>query len=357
MDRFTIKGLWWKCLSFILILYSIIAGLIVPLRSGITSVQPDHVQAGEDVSLQVKGYNSHFDGSDASFRALLKLDDDHAIEMDTFEVLSRQDLRIQFSIPGSSPYDSQVLPLTLVLYNTEDGSSVLPNAVFISNNKKSIGDRHGWGDTSVLQGLSGESKMRFPFRNILVETIRNTYFHVPLWLAMMVILFLSMTKSIGYLRYGARSSDSSAVSYAATGLLFGILGIVTGSLWAKNTWGAYWSFDVKQNTAAIALLIYAAYFILRQSIPDKDLARRVSAGYNIFAFIPLIPLLYIIPRMTASLHPGSGGNPAMGGEDLDNTMRLVFYPAVIGWILLGIWISSLWSRYLNVREYIQEADN
>jgi heme exporter protein C len=45
--------------------------------------------------------------------------------------------------------------------------------------------------------------------------------------------------------------------------------------------------------------------------------------------------------MTDSLHPGNGGNPALGGEDLDNTMRMVFYPAVIGFILLGLWISQL----------------
>jgi heme exporter protein C len=55
----------------------------------------------------------------------------------------------------------------------------------------------------------------------------------------------------------------------------------------------------------------------------------------------LIPLLFVIPRMTASLHPGSGGNPALGVDDLDNMMRLVVYPAVSGWTLLGVWICEL----------------
>ncbi|MFT5646373.1 MAG: heme exporter protein C, partial [Aureispira sp.] len=65
---------------------------------------------------------------------------------------------------------------------------------------------------------------------------------------------------------------------------------------------------------------------------------------NIFAFATLIPLLYIIPRMVHSLHPGMGGNPAFSNLDLDNTMRMVFYPAIIGWMMLGIWMSNLGGR-------------
>ncbi len=63
--------------------------------------------------------------------------------------------------------------------------------------------------------------------------------------------------------------------------------------------------------------------------------------YNVFAFVALIPLIFVIPRLTDSLHPGAGGNPALGGEDLDNTMRMIFYPAIIGWTLLGAWMAQL----------------
>jgi heme exporter protein C len=55
----------------------------------------------------------------------------------------------------------------------------------------------------------------------------------------------------------------------------------------------------------------------------------------------MIVFIGILPRMTDSLHPGNGGNPAFGSYDLDNGMRLVFYPAVIGWILMGWWIATL----------------
>ena len=79
-------------------------------------------------------------------------------------------------------------------------------------------------------------------------------------------------------------------------------------------------------------------------MPDQDRRAKVSAAYNIFAFATMVPLIIIIPRLTDSLHPGNGGNPALGGEDLDNTLRIVFYPAIIAMTLLSVWISSLVCR-------------
>ena len=143
-----------------------------------------------------------------------------------------------------------------------------------------------------------------------------------------------------------------ATALVTAGTVFGILGLVTGMWWSNYTWGAPWSWDVKQNTSAICLLIYMAYFILRSSFEDPERKARISAAYNVFAAAMIIPLLFVIPRMTDSLHPGNGGNPAFGGEDLDNTMRMVFYPAVIAWTLLGLWISNILFRLKRVEERI-----
>jgi heme exporter protein C len=137
-------------------------------------------------------------------------------------------------------------------------------------------------------------------------------------------------------------------------LIFGILGLITGAIWAKHTWGAYWSWDVKQNMAAISVLIYLAYFVLKNSFEDREKAARLSGVYNIFAFMAMIPLLFVIPRMTDSLHPGNGGNPALGSQDLDKTMRMVFYPAVIGFILLGFWLSEIKFRYEILKAKVLE---
>jgi heme exporter protein C len=180
-----------------------------------------------------------------------------------------------------------------------------------------------------------------PARPIVNESIRNLYYHVPMWFSMMILMSLSVVSGIRYLRTSKLEFDISSRFFASTGMLLGILGIITGAIWANYTWGAPWSNDIKQILAAVALLIYAAYFVLRSSIDDIDKKARVSAVYNICAYAMLFPTLFIIPRLYESLHPGGEGNPAISQQDIDPLMRIVFWPAVLGWTLLGIWISTL----------------
>jgi heme exporter protein C len=196
-----------------------------------------------------------------------------------------------------------------------------------------------------------------PRLNIVNETIRALYFHVPMWFGMVVLFLVSTVYSIQYLRNPAIEKDIYAVEFANTGLLLGLLGIVTGMIWANYTWGSPWHGDPKQNGAAISLLVYLAYFVLRGSVENEDQRARLSAVYNIFAFAAMIPLIFVIPRMTSSMHPGSGGNPGFNMYDLDSKMRMVFYPAVAGWILLGVWIASLRIRVRLIDEKIQNLEN
>lgn len=176
---------------------------------------------------------------------------------------------------------------------------------------------------------------------IVYETIRNLYYHVPMWFTMTVLFTISVFYSIKYLSKPDEKYDYIAVECINAGLVFYLLGLLTGMVWAKYTWGELWSNDPKQNSAAIAFLVYCAYMVLRNSIEEEQKRAKISAVYNIFAFPIMIVLLFILPRMTDSLHPGSGGNPAFGKYDLDHLMRLVFYPACLGWILIGIWIATL----------------
>jgi heme exporter protein C len=193
---------------------------------------------------------------------------------------------------------------------------------------------------------------------ILNETIRNLYFHVCMWMAMMVLFTLSVIHSIIYLNKQKHASDIKASSYATLGCVFGILGYITGTEWLSVTWitdqgqslGAVLK-EPKLIGAAIALLIYGAYFVLRGSFTDMDKRSRVSAVYNIFAFAMLFPAIWIIPRLVGSLHPGAqGGNPALDRSQLDAGMRAVFYPAVIGWTLLGVWIATLKIRIQLIKD-------
>ncbi len=203
--------------------------------------------------------------------------------------------------------------------------------------------------------------LKVPRLPILNETIRNMYFHVCMWFAMMVLFIVSAVYSIKYLYKLNHRFDIYASSYAALGCLFGVLGYITGTEWVSVTWIT----DQQQSLAsvlkepkllgaAIALLIYAAYFVLRSSFTDMDKKSRVSAVYNIFAFAMLFPSIWIIPRLVGSLHPGApgsdSGNPALDKNDMDIGMRAIFYPAVIGWTLLGVWIATLKIRIQLIKD-------
>jgi len=77
--------------------------------------------------------------------------------------------------------------------------------------------------------------------------------------------------------------------------------------------------------------------------------------FNIFAFFLMIPLLFILPRMSDSLHPGNGGNPGFNAYDLDSNLRKVFYLAVIGWTLLGYWFATLSIRLSLIKQKLEDA--
>ena len=204
----------------------------------------------------------------------------------------------------------------------------------------------------LIYTIVGGFLLDVPRLYILNETIRNLYFHVCMWFGMMILFIVSFVYSIKYLNNTNYRYDLYAKNFAAVGIVFGVLGYATGTLWANYTWVT----DQNQSLAsilkepkligaAIAILIYGAYFVLRGSFTDMDKRARVSAVYNIFAFAMLFPSIWIIPRMVGSLHPGApgseSGNPALNFNDIDSRLRMVFYPAVIGWTLLGVWIATL----------------
>lgn len=195
-----------------------------------------------------------------------------------------------------------------------------------------------------------------PAREILNETIRNLYFHVPMWFAMFALLGASAVYAILHLRTNKIEHDIISAAFASTGIFFSILGMITGMEWAQFTWGAAWSNDPKQLGTALCMLSYFAYWVLRSGMKDEGKRAKISAVYNIFVFALIIPFIYILPRMVDSLHPGNGGNPAFSKYDLDYHMRLVFYPAAIAWIMLGFWLATLLMRVQLLSQSQKESE-
>jgi heme exporter protein C len=211
----------------------------------------------------------------------------------------------------------------------------------------------------LLYTVIGGFLMKAPYLPALEETVRNLYFHVCMWFTMMILFTVSVVHSIHYLRTFNVKYDIYARQFVVVGIVFGLLGYATGTIWMSYTWAdpnaPGYSFSTiarepKLIGAALALLIYFAYLVLRDSINDMDKKARISAVYNIFAYAMLFPSIWIIPRILPSLHPGGESNPAMNFRDSSGTMKVVFYPAIIGWTLLGLWITTIRIRISLLKE-------
>ena len=369
---------WWKLLSVAILVYALVAGLLVPLKPNLVRVSPTAAALGQTQTLELLGYNTRFAEDAGATRAWLNVSlGDSLYSLAAESVTTTDDRRATatFRFPDYLPSaETTAHSMSMIVSGPANGTFVVPNAVTV---RQAVAPAtpaaylDAWKRGALrAEDLTKNTTFTFPYRGLLGETIRNTYFHVSLWFAMMFLFIAAVVYAVKHLRTKARAeagtlpdtvlltelsrlerTDHWSVVFTGVGMLFGVLGLLTGAVWAKYTWGSWWNWDIKQFTTLIALLIYAGYFVLRAAFPDPEQRGRLGAVYNIFAFACLIPLIYILPRMSStSLHPGAEGNPAMGGEDLDNTMRMVFYPTIIGWTLFGGWMAGVAYRARVVGE-------
>ena len=191
--------------------------------------------------------------------------------------------------------------------------------------------------------------IKIPEIAILEQTSRNLFLHVPMWFTMMIAFTMAFYYSVRYLNDETLEWDQKAETATAVGLVFGICGLLTGSLWARFTWGTWWTFaEPRMNLSALSMMIFVAYFVLRTAFNDPEKRAKISAVYNIFGVTTIPFLLYIIPRQLQSLHPGAEGNPAFSDMTAPE-LRIIFYPAVIGFIGLSIWMMDIVNRYKRVK--------
>lgn len=261
---------WWKFLAVVILIYTYTAGLLIPLKPGVLNIHPTNLKTNEIVTIDVVGYNTFFTKAEKEPRSWIKLDKDYSIQAEKIEILNDTKAKISFAIPSNLPTQDEVIDASLIIDDDFDGAMVLPSKIIIKQPANSNASGDGWLDSPITD-LNRKSGINFPFRGILYETIRNTYFHVCLWFAMIILLIASVVHSFKYLRSSKMVDDQKSMSFTMVGTLFGMLGIITGSIWAKDTWGTYWTWEeVKLNMTAIALLIYLAYFVLRSSFDDYE---------------------------------------------------------------------------------------
>ena len=192
------------------------------------------------------------------------------------------------------------------------------------------------------------------------QTSRILFFHVPqAWVATLSFL-ISMIASAVYLAKRKVKADYVALSAAELGFLFCVLATVTGSIFAKVTWGSFWNWDPRETSIAILLMIYGAYFALRSAVSDPERSRVFAGVYSILAFVTVPFLVFVVPRITTSLHPEDTMNPANPGMD-PKTLK-VFLGSLFAYTGLYIWMLRLRIRILRleglrVRDFFREADS
>ncbi len=197
----------------------------------------------------------------------------------------------------------------------------------------------------------------------LEERARILYFHVPMsWIAVLAYI-IAMIYAGKYLARKNIRDDITSSSAAALGTLFCLLATVTGSIWAKFNWGSFWNWDPRETSIFVLLLIYAAYFALRAAIENEERRARLSAVYAILAAVTVPFFIFILPRITEGLHPGSKGDVNIGpvlspqAEALNPVKQIVLSLSFAGFTLVFFWMLSLQIRVKTITMKILERHN
>ena len=184
-----------------------------------------------------------------------------------------------------------------------------------------------------------------PMEIIMGEVQRVFYFHVAAGWVGMLSFFLSMLFSIFYLYKQQKQWDLFAVSAVEIGLVFVTINIISGAIWARPIWNTWWTWDPRLTTAAIMLLIYSAYFILRNSLDDPSRQARFSAIYAIIGFAS-VPMTFLSIRFFRTIHPVliiSSDPAALGAMDMTQKMRATLLVSILAFSCL--FVSLLIHRY------------
>ena len=182
-----------------------------------------------------------------------------------------------------------------------------------------------------------------PAEGFLGESSRIVFFHVPCaWTASLAFLVAAAYSAIYLARRDPRYDDIAAGA-VRLGVLFAVLALVTGSLFAKIMWGAYWNWDPRESSFLLLLFLYGAYLFLRAAIDDPTRRARIAAAYALFAAILMPFLVFVAPRVTQSLHPQTIINP-QGKVLMDGPTKVVFFAALIGFSAIFLWMLSLDAR-------------
>lgn len=195
-----------------------------------------------------------------------------------------------------------------------------------------------------------------PLAEGLGEYTRILYFHVPVaWVTVLAFL-IGAVFSVLYLRKREIVYDHIAEAAGQLGILYCILATVTGSVWAKVSWGSFWNWDPRETSIFILLLIYAAYFALRSAIEHEDRKAALSSVYSILAFVTVPFFVFIVPRVYSSLHPDPIVN-TQAKINMDGRMLITFLSSLFGFTVLFFWIFKRKVDLVKIKLALRKLEN
>jgi heme exporter protein C len=128
------------------------------------------------------------------------------------------------------------------------------------------------------------------------------FFHVPMWAAGGTAVSVALITSVLFLITRNFKFDAMAVASTEVGLAFLSVGLVTGSIWGRQIWGIWWTWDARLTSALLCWILYAGYLMLRRAIEEPTQRATFAAVYSIFAFLD-VPIVFFSIKWWRTQHP------------------------------------------------------
>ena len=194
-----------------------------------------------------------------------------------------------------------------------------------------------------------------PMEAVMGQVQRVFYFHVAnAWVGMLGFLVAAIA-GVAYLRTNDPRWDIVEIAAVEISFVFFFTAIVSGSIWARGSWGTWWTWDPRLTTAAIVELVYAAYFMLRQGVEDPDRRARYGAIYAALSFIS-VPITFISIRILRTIHPVLFGGATGAGSTFDMTSKMLVTFMFSLLTFSFIFADLLWHR-IRLGRLAEQAEN
>jgi heme exporter protein C len=209
----------------------------------------------------------------------------------------------------------------------------------------------------ILLGISTYLALVFAPKELVMGDVQRVfYFHIGTAWTALIGFILAAVFSVVYLINKDMKWDRLQVAAVEVSLVFFLITIVLGSIWARPAWNTWWTWDPRLTTAAITELIYIAYFMLRQGIDDPERRARFGAVYALVGGLSA-PITFFAIRLFRTIHPvvvGGANAAAQGGFAMSADMKVAFFFALFAFTV--IFVDLFWNRVLlgDLQETVEQ---